>query len=103
NFTYHKSIFMMEKLPVMENGLLMMREENSLSSPVSVLNYNRYNNKEDISEDISSKLDGIQAVAGHGNLPFGSLQSPGLTDYADGLDTMQFLLSLNFHRPILKT
>jgi hypothetical protein len=33
----------------------------------------------------------IQAVVGHGFIPFGNAQKPTLSDYADGVDTMYFL------------
>jgi len=34
----------------------------------------------------------IQCIAGHGAVPFGQAQQPGLADYADGVDTLEFLL-----------
>ena len=36
----------------------------------------------------------IQCVAGKGYTSFGKAQSPGLNDYADGVDTMQFLSAI---------
>ena len=36
----------------------------------------------------------VQCIIGRGNIDFGKAQQPGLFDYADGVDTMQFLLTL---------
>jgi hypothetical protein len=33
-------------------------------------------------------------VVSHGKTPFGKAQSPSLSEYADGIDTMAFLLKL---------
>jgi hypothetical protein len=36
----------------------------------------------------------VQCVVGKNHIPFGKTQQPSLTDYADGIDVMKFLLEL---------
>jgi hypothetical protein len=36
----------------------------------------------------------IQCVVGKGYIPFGNSQSPVITDFADGVNTMEFLVNL---------
>ena len=94
NYTYHKALMMLERKAVLENDLILMIEEPSLFSPVSVLNYEFYEDKADLSVKVEQNLEQIQCVIGHGHRDFGSGQSPELTDYADGIDTLEFLNKL---------
>jgi hypothetical protein len=55
-----------------------------------VLHYEFYK-KED---NVPVKNDEIQCIVSRDNIPFGVSQKPGLFDYADQTDTMQFLLSI---------
>ncbi|MEJ7676915.1 MAG: hypothetical protein WKG06_03365 [Segetibacter sp.] len=36
----------------------------------------------------------IQCIIGHTAIPYGQAQKPSVTDYADGIDTMKFAMSL---------
>ncbi len=94
NYTYHKALMMLERQTFLENDLIVMREERSLLSPVSILNYEYYSNPEQLSEAIERNLDDIQCVLGKEHTPLGMAQQPGLKDYADGVDTLDFLVNL---------
>lgn len=94
NYTYHKAIMMLERQPFLENDLVVMREDPSLFSPVSVLHYSFYTSQEAAQKEITSNFDAIQCVIGKQHIPFGFAQKPGLKDYADGVDTLDFLLDL---------
>lgn len=94
NYTYHKALMMMEKKNVLENELILMLEEPSLFSPVSVLYYQFYETIANLNDLIELNLDQIQCVIGHKNRPFGSGQAPELVDYADGANTLEFLSKL---------
>lgn len=74
----------------MTNGSLLLVEEKNCFAPVSQLNYEFVENFETISQEISTHPD-IQAVVGRKFLPFGESQHPSLTDYADGVNTLDFL------------
>jgi len=92
NYDYNLSIQIMNNRFYMTNESTLLVESDALFSPISQLNYSFY---DDIETALSS-LKGnkaLQCIAGI-DIAFGKVQSPSLTDYADGLDTMQFLLTL---------
>ncbi|MDP4663962.1 MAG: acyl-CoA reductase [Salibacteraceae bacterium] len=94
NYTYHKTLMMMENRPILENELLLLVENASLYSPVSVLNYEYYADIAQLNEKIEAELDHIQCVVSKTNTPFGMAQKPTINQYADGVDTMMFLTNL---------
>jgi hypothetical protein len=94
NYTYHKAVMMMERQNFLENDLIILRESPSLFSPVSILHYEFYNDVNELNQMIESNLDNIQCVVGKEHIPFGDAQKPRLTDYADGINTLEFLLNL---------
>ena len=76
----------------MTNESTLLVESESLFSPISQLNYDFYNKIEPLLHSLKNNKE-IQCIAGV-DLPFGSTQQPGLSDYADGIDTLQFLVTL---------
>ncbi len=94
NYTYHKTLMMMESRPILENELLLLVENASLYSPVSVLNYEYYTDIAQLNEKIEAELDHIQCVVSKTNTPFGMAQKPTINQYADGVDTLMFLTNL---------
>jgi hypothetical protein len=100
NYDYNKSIFLINQIPHTDLGFCLLKEDVSIASPISVLNYEYYINISDVINSISINRDNIQClVAGktytNYTVPFGKSQQPELFDYADGVDTMEFLISLN--------
>jgi hypothetical protein len=93
NFDYHLALLIMGNKYYMNNDTVVMTENVSPFSPVSQLHYQFYNTKQEAEAVIQNNPD-IQCVVGHGHLPFGTAQCPSLMDYADGVDTMQFLMGL---------
>ena len=93
NFDYYLSLQMMSSRFYMTNNSIVLREETSVFSPISVLNYGFYDNEESLMMQLEMD-ENLQCIMGHKGLPFGRSQCPQLMDYADGVDTMQFLLSL---------
>jgi hypothetical protein len=77
----------------MTNGTTLLIESDQLFSAISQLNYSFYEDAEKVRSSLKENND-VQCIVGHGNIPFGRAQQPGLFDYADGVDTMQFLLTL---------
>ena len=99
NYDYYRSIYLINKVAHFNNGFLMIKEDALYSSPPSVLYYEFYNNIKDIRERLAEDKEQIQCVVGDsglipGAIPFGKAQKPELWDYADGVDTMGFLLEL---------
>ncbi|HNM33154.1 MAG TPA: acyl-CoA reductase, partial [Chitinophagales bacterium] len=59
------------------------------------LHYERYASEKDVQSYLETEKENIQCIIGKGFLPFGSSQQPTLTDYADNVDTLKFITSLN--------
>ena len=93
NYDYNLAIHLLNKKYYMSNGSLLLIEEPSPFSPISQLNYEHYDDAEEVRQSLANN-EAIQCVVGHQGLPFGSGQQPGVCDYADGVDTVQFLLDL---------
>lgn len=93
NFDYQLALLIMNSKFYMNNGSVLLTENESSFSPVSQVNYEYYENRNSLDERLKSD-DDIQCIIGHNFLNFGSAQSPQLNDYADGIDTMKFLNEL---------
>jgi Acyl-CoA reductase (LuxC) len=93
NYDYQLSILLMNKMYYMTNGSTLLTENKSVFSPISVVHFEYYDSLESVTQKTAADED-IQCITGKGAIPFGQAQSPGLFSYADGIDTMQFLLSL---------
>jgi hypothetical protein len=92
NYDYRLSLAILNKLQYMGNDCLLMLENDSPFSPIAVLHYTYY---KDIKNSIPMETDeNLQCIVGRQFTPFGKSQRPGLSDYADGRDTMKFLRSL---------
>ena len=92
NYDYNLSIQIMNNRFYMTNEATLLVENDLLFSPISQLNYSFYTNWQNTLDLIKQNND-VQCIVGV-DIPFGNAQQPGLSDYADGIDTMQFLLTL---------
>lgn len=90
NFDYHLALLIMGNKYYMTNDSVVLTENSSPFSPVSQVHYTFYRDIKEAESLLHNNPD-IQCITGHGHIPFGQAQSPGLMDYADGVDTMQFL------------
>ena len=93
NYDYHLALLIMGGKYYMNNDLMVLTENASPFSPVSQLHFAYYQNKQMLIEQLQ-KDEAIQCIVGVGLIPFGHAQTPGLSDYADGIDTMEFLTGL---------
>lgn len=99
NYHYQRSIFMMEQIQHYDNGFALLRESESLVSPIGVVYYEKYKDMARLEEQLRRKQDKIQCIVSNENLtietvPFGKAQMPEVSDYADNVDTMKFLESI---------
>jgi hypothetical protein len=95
NYDFNKAVYLVNKESFHDSGFILMKEESKLSSPVSVLHYEYYESQSAVKQQTEQLKDNIQCIAGRHNIPFGKTQSPHLWDYADGIDTLDFLLKKN--------
>jgi hypothetical protein len=93
NYDYQLALFILNKKYYMTNNSILLLENTSLFSAISVLNYEYYKNADSVVSSLKESED-VQCIIGKNYLPFGLAQQPGLNDYADGVDTMKFLRSL---------
>ncbi|MEO6610773.1 MAG: acyl-CoA reductase [Chitinophagaceae bacterium] len=93
NYDYNLAVNLLNKKYYMTNGSVLLIEETGLFSPISQLNYENYTDLDILTPYLANNTD-LQCITGVGYLPFGAAQSPGLADYADGIDTMAFLSAL---------
>lgn len=99
NFDYNKSIYLMNQIQHFDNGFVLLKQDMGLSSPIAVVYFEYYNNIKDIKDFLNLNNDQIQCIASNINIsenivPFGKNQLPELWDYADNIDTIEFLLKL---------
>ncbi len=99
NYDFHKSIYLVNKVAHFDNGFCLLTEDIKLASPISVVYYEYYTDILSLTEMLKGRKDEIQClVAEKGlssdNVCFGDTQKPNLMDYADGVDTLDFLVNL---------
>lgn len=92
NIDYNLALHILNNRFYMTNGEIVLVEDASPFSPIGQLHYQYYKDPADLKERIDPAT--LQCLVGKGGLPFGQAQRPGLRDYADGVDTLEFLLGL---------
>jgi hypothetical protein len=94
NYDYHRAIYLLEKQAFLDNNFLMIRESTDLYSPVGTVHYQFYSDTSEIGDYIATHSQHIQCVVGQGYIPFGYSQRPVITDFADNINTVDFLVNL---------
>ena len=94
NYDYNKAIFLMGSNKLVENGFLLMKQDKSLLSPVAMLYYEYYDDVHTVAQFVEENAEKLQCVVSKKDIPFGNTQKPNLWDYADGVDTVEFLRTL---------
>ena len=100
NYDYNKAVYLMGQHDLLDNGFVLLKESEDLNSPVGVLHYEFYDSFDQLEKDLTTNANNIQCVVSSKNTPidtleFGEAQKPKVWDYADGVDTMDFLLKLH--------
>ncbi|MFM2207772.1 MAG: hypothetical protein RL213_1747 [Bacteroidota bacterium] len=108
NFDYHQAVYLLKRLPFLQNNFLILIEDERIPSPLAVVHYEKYKDISAAADKLESLKESLQCVVageetiasggfGRKGLPlvgFGRTQFPSLTDYADGVDTLRFLSGL---------
>ncbi|MCX8079746.1 MAG: hypothetical protein N3F09_00755 [Bacteroidia bacterium] len=97
NYDYYKAMFMLGKIPFEDHGFFLAKEDGQYPfSPPSVLNVVRYRKLDEAMEIINSHREKLQVVVGGPKgIPFGFAQFPVINEFADAINTMDFLVNLN--------
>ena len=95
NYDYNKAVYLMSLFDLLENGFLMIKEDQSYSSPIATIFYEYYENETDLKIKLHQDTEKIQCIVSkdfiENEVAFGQTQHPKLTDYADGVNTLDFL------------
>lgn len=99
NYDYNKAVYLLGNNQLLDNNFVMLKEDKSLSSPVAVIHYEYYISIDELKITLEELKENIQCVVSNAEelntFKLGQAQQPALWDYADGVDTIQFLLGLN--------
>ena len=95
NYDYNKAVFLMSNFKLLDNEFLTIKEDASYSSPISSVFYEYYDDLNELKNRLEKDADQIQCVVSKdivaNSIAFGETQKPNLWDYADNVDTLQFL------------
>jgi hypothetical protein len=94
NYDYYKAIYLLENHQFLDNNFLMIKENDSLFSPVGTLYFQYYLNQSDVTNFIEQNNNKLQCIVGDQYTGYGQSQHPGINDFADNVNTIDFLLSL---------
>ena len=99
NYDYNRTLLLMNLDKHLANDFAIVKEDESLHSRLATVHYSFYTNEQEIQDYLIENNEDIQVVVGQESdkwksVPFGKAQQPELHDYADNVDTMQFLLNL---------
>lgn len=99
NFDYNYALFVMNKIPFLLNGATLLKEDTALHSRIACVHYEYYTDINAVASSLASSADQIQCIVTQGEWPSphvgpGESQRPGIGDFADGVDTMDFLMRL---------
>ncbi|MEO1261949.1 MAG: acyl-CoA reductase [Bacteroidota bacterium] len=99
NFDYNMALLMMNKTPFWNNGCIILSENKSIASRIAHVHFEYYTNKLQLTGRLIEDREKIECVVSNLNIDhfkriaFGKTQEPGLSDFADGVDTLKFLSS----------
>ncbi|MFY0714151.1 acyl-CoA reductase [Seonamhaeicola sp. NFXS20] len=98
NYDYNKAVYLMSEFDMLENGFLMLKEDKSYASPIATVFYEFYDDTNNLKEKLKSDEQHIQCIVSNGfienEVSFGQTQKPQLWDYADSVNSVEFLLSI---------
>ena len=93
NYDYNLALHILNNTYYMTNGNIILIESPSPFSPISQLHYQYYSDREELENSLLQN-ENIQCIVGSSMTAFGAAQCPTISDYADGIDTMKFLMEL---------
>ncbi|WP_010232132.1 acyl-CoA reductase [Gillisia marina] len=95
NYDYNKAVYLMSEFKMLDNGFLVLKEDQSFGSPIATVFYEKYSDLDALKTTIEANKENLQCVVANNfmanEIPFGKTQYPQLWDYADNIDTLKFL------------
>lgn len=94
NYDYNLAIHLLNKQYFMSNESLLLIENEALFSPIGQLHYQTYKDPVALYASLAGN-EAVQCIVSRAHAGFGQAQCPAIVDYADGVDTVEFLLTLS--------
>jgi len=98
NYDYNKAVYLMSEEKFYDNGFVILKEEKKLGSPIACVYFEYYDDLVQVKNIIKINNQNIQCVVSNekifNGISFGTTQCPKLSDYADNVDTLKFLLKI---------
>lgn len=100
NYEYNRAIYLLDLIPFLDNNFFMIKESADLHAPTSVLFYETYTNEEQLVEKINPLMANLQCIVanfeikGIKTIALGGSQEPGIFDFADNVNTLDFLKTI---------
>lgn len=100
NYEYNRAIYLLDLIPFLDNNFFMIKESNDLHAPTSVLFHESYTNQESLVEKIKPLMENLQCIVanfeikGIKTIALGCTQEPSIFDFADNVNTLDFLMTL---------
>lgn len=98
NYDYNKAVYLMSEFRLLENGFLLLKQDGSFGSPIATMFYETYENLEQVKNTLEANKENLQCIVSKNiletEIKFGQTQHPRLWDYADDVNTLEFLKSL---------
>lgn len=99
NYDYNKAVFLMSEHDFLDNGFFIIKNDPAFSAPIGCLHYEYYTDLHELKEHVKTNQEKLQCIVSNlaieRAIPFGTAQQPALWDYADQVDTLEFLSDLN--------
>ena len=105
NYDYHKAVWLLNQVDLIENGFVLLKEDEAFLSPVGSLFYESFSDMSSLIAHLEAHANDLQCIAVRNPedfrdslvplVPLGTTQMPMPWDYADGVDTISFLLGLS--------
>jgi hypothetical protein len=93
NYDYNLALHILNKHYYMTNESIILVEDTNPFSRISQLHYEYYTDERVVLDQLKDN-ETIQCTVNTGNIHFGQAQTPSICDFADGIDTMEFLKNL---------
>lgn len=98
NYTYHKALLLMNNEQHLDTGFLLPKNRRDLFAPLACINYAYYESIDELDTFVFKNKDDIQCIVGNysstNTISFGKAQTPDLKQFADDINTLEFLSTL---------
>lgn len=94
NYDYNLAMHIMNKKQFMSTEGILLVEDASVFSPIAQLHYQHYSSREELNKKLKDQSD-LQCIVSGNDTGFGQAQTPDICSFADGVDTIEFLLQLD--------